>query len=165
VPCNTLPWTTAKNIAENSRSPRREVVAVMFNPWRTTMKFLCLVYFAPDSFDNITPDEQRRLDDATIEHDNALRASGNLLLAGPLTDQAIVMERRRVTVDVTDGPYAETKEVVGGFMLMEAESIEAVQALLADDPINAYGRTVIRPVRDGDLHSQTGQGRPDFQVA
>jgi hypothetical protein len=149
----------------NAGSTRRHHV----QPWSANMKFLCLFHFRPDAFAGISPDEMRRLDDATIEHDNKLRQSGQLIIASPLTEPqegAIIDRRRRLGVDVTDGPFSEAKEVVGGFVLLDASGIEDARRAYDDDPIAAYARIEIRPLRDsnGDRHSQTGQGRPELKL-
>lgn len=130
------------------------------------MKFLCLFHFAPDAFVGLTSEEMRHLNDATIEHDQNLRASGHLLLASPLADVSteVVIDRRRpVRISETDGPYAEAKEVVGGVVLIEAADMEEAKSLFADDPIAAHCRIQIRPLRDNDRHSETGEGRPEFK--
>lgn len=132
------------------------------------MKFLCLFHFAPDAFAGVTPEEMRRLDDATIEHDRKLRASGHLLLASPLADvstEEVIDRRRPLRINETDGPYAEAKEVVGGVVLVEAADMAEAKALFADDPIAAHCRIQIRPLRDNDRHSKTGEGRPEFNLA
>ena len=129
------------------------------------MKFLCLVHFAPDAFAGITTEEMRRLDNATIEHDHKLRRSGHLLIASPLAEAEteVSIDRRRLKMSLVDGPYAETKEVVGGFLLVEAPDMAAAVALFDDDPIAAYGRLQIRPLMEDHRHSETGQSRPEFQ--
>jgi len=130
------------------------------------MKFLCLVYFAPDAFEGMTPEQQRVLNDQTVEDDQRLRASGHLLLASPLTDvaNAVTIDRRqRVRVATMDGPFAETKEVIGGFLLLEAKDMAEVLSLLEHDPIAAHGRLEIRPLLETHRHSETGQGRPEFK--
>ncbi len=131
------------------------------------MKFLCLVYFAPNAFDGITPQEQKQLDDKTIEDDQRLRASGHLLIASPLADAstAVTIDRRqRVSLSTLDGPFAETKEVVGGFLLVEARDMAEAISLFEYDPIAAYGRLEIRPLMETHRHSETGQGRPEFKA-
>jgi hypothetical protein len=130
------------------------------------MKFLCLVHFEPDAFADVTPAQMQAIDDATIEHDHKLRQGGHLLIASPLadiTDQVTIDRRRqRMKAALTDGPYAESKEVVGGFLLIEANSMEDAVALFDDDPIAAYGRLDIRPLMETHRHSETGAGRPEF---
>ena len=131
------------------------------------MKFLCLVSFTPDAFDTASPEDLRQLDDNTIEHDNWLRASGHLLIASPLApvETGVTLgERRAVRMAEVDGPFAETKEVVGGFLLIEAASMDAAVALFENDPILKYGRMEIRPLLTDHVHSETGQRRPDFQA-
>ncbi len=127
------------------------------------MRFMALVYFEPGSMDHLTAEDFRQLDDATIEHDRRLRASGHLLLASPLAGLETARSLRDVDGQViaTDGPYAEAKEVVGGFLLLEAESMDALTPLFHDDPILKYGRMEIRPLVV-HTHSETGEGRPDL---
>lgn len=128
------------------------------------MKYLCLFHFAPDAFDGASAEDMRRLDDATIAHDRKLRASGHLLLASPLADVSteVIIDRRQKRGAMIDGPFAETKEVIGGVVLVEARDMDEARSLFADDPIAAYCRIQIRPLRDDDRHSETGEGRPDF---
>ena len=130
------------------------------------MKFLCLVHFASDAFDGATPEDAKKLDDATIEHDRKLRDGGHLLIASPLTDaaEAVSIGRQRMAkLSATDGPYAEAKEVIGGFLLIEARNMDEAVSLFDDDPILRHGRMEIRPLMDDHRHSQTGEGRPDFE--
>ncbi|HEY8576250.1 MAG TPA: YciI family protein [Devosia sp.] len=128
------------------------------------MKFLCLFHFTPDAFDGVTPEEMRRIDDATIEHDHKLRTSGHLLLASPLEDVSteVTIDRRPVRLSTVDGPFAETKEVVGGVVLVEARDAHEARALFDDDPIAPFCRIQIRPLRETHRHSVTGEARPDF---
>lgn len=130
------------------------------------MRFMALVYIEPGSMDGMTEDDFRALNDATITHDQKLRASGNLIFASPLADPKSGRVLRYANGDLiaTDGPYAETKEVVAGFLLLEAESLDALTPLFEDDPILRYGRMEIRPLVV-HTHSQTGEGRPDFRLA
>jgi hypothetical protein len=131
------------------------------------MKFLCLVYFDPDAFDGMNPEQQQQLNDATIVDDQRLRDSGHLLIASPLADASsgVTIDRRqRVSLGTVDGPFAETKEVVGGFLLVEAKDMTEALCLFENDPIAAYGRIEIRPLLDTHRHSETGQARPTFQM-
>ena len=131
------------------------------------MKFLCLAYFGPDAFAGFTPEQMRAVDDATIEHDHKLRQSGHLLFASPLADPAAgtTIDRRRLKMSLVDGPYAETKEVVGGFILVEARDMAEAVSLFDDDPIAAHCRLEIRPLVEDHRHSETGEGRPEFRAS
>ena len=115
------------------------------------MKFLCLFNFAPNAFDGVTPEEMRRLDDATIEHDQKLRRSGHLLLASPLEDVAterVIDRRRHLKVAQTDGPFAETKEVIVGFDILECADLDEAIAVVAAHPMAYQGRIELRPFAD-----------------
>lgn len=129
------------------------------------MRFMALVYFEPGSMDHLTAEDFRQLDDDTIAHDHKLRRSGRLIFASPLAglETARSLRFQNGELIATDGPYAESKEVVGGFLLLEAESIDQLIPLFEDDPILKYGRMEIRPLVM-HAHSQTGEGRPDFAL-
>jgi hypothetical protein len=129
------------------------------------MRFMALVYFEPGSMDHLTAEDFRKLDDDTIAHDHKLRNSGHLIFASPLAglETARSLRFQNGELIATDGPYAESKEVVGGFLLLEAESIDQLMPLFEDDPILKYGRMEIRPLVV-HAHSQTGEGRPDFAL-
>lgn len=131
------------------------------------MKFLCLAYFGPDAFAGFTPEQMREVDDATIAHDHKLRQSGHLLFASPLADAATgtTIDRRRLKMSQVDGPYAETKEVVGGFILVEARDMAEAVSLFDDDPIAAHCRLEIRPLIEDHRHSETGEARPEFRMS
>lgn len=127
------------------------------------MRFMALVYIEPGAMDGMSADDFQRLDDATIEHDHKLRASGHLIYASPLADANAgrVLRFENGELIHLDGPFAEAKEVVAGFVLLEAEGLDALTPLFADDPILQYARMEIRPLVE-DRHSQTGQGRPEI---
>ncbi|WP_137152070.1 YciI family protein [Devosia sp. FKR38] len=131
------------------------------------MKFLCLVHFEPDAFAGLSPQEMARIDDATIAHDHKLRDGGHLLIASPLMapEESVNIDRRtRMKMERLDGPFAEAKEMVGGFVLIEAADMAEAVALFDDDPIAAYARVEIRPLMVEHRHSETGVARPDFEA-
>jgi len=127
------------------------------------MRFMALVYFEPGSMDHLTAEDFRQLDDDTISHDHKLRRSGHLIFASPLAGLETARSLRMAGGELiaTDGPYSESKEVVGGFLLLEAESMDALMPLLEDAPILRHARIEVRPLVVHE-HSQTGQRRPDF---
>jgi hypothetical protein len=129
------------------------------------MRFMALVYFEPGSMDHLTAEDFRQLDDDTIAHDHKLRQSGHLIFASPLAGLETARSLRNVEGELIslDGPYSESKEVVGGFLLLEGKSIEELTPLFADDPILKYGRMEIRPLVV-HTHSQTGEGRPELAL-
>jgi hypothetical protein len=125
------------------------------------MKFACLVYIDGEIAERMTPDEHKALTDATIEHDWSLRKSGHLILGQPLQPpgHAVTIRAREGRITRTDGPFAETKEFLGGFFLIEAPDLAAAIAIVEQDPIAAMGSIEIRPSLE-QTHSVTGEGRP-----
>lgn len=129
------------------------------------MRFMAMVYFGPEGAAGMTPEDFRQLDDATIEHDRKLRESGHLIYASPLAGMETARSLRNVDGELvlTDGPFIESKEMVGGFLLLEGESMDELIPLFADAPILRHGRMEIRPLVV-HTHSETGEGRPDFKL-
>jgi hypothetical protein len=125
------------------------------------MQFLCLVYFEPGAFDALGPEESARLTDATIEHDHDLARRGHLIAARPLAapETAVTVRVRKRRQKLMDGPFAEAKEVLGGFLLIEATDRDAAVALIAESPIAEYAVIEVRPLIE-QTHSETGEARP-----
>jgi hypothetical protein len=125
------------------------------------MKFACLVYIDESLAGALSPEEHVRLTDATIDDDWRLRDEGRLILAQPLQppDHAVTLRARDGRITRTDGPFAETKEFLGGLFMIEAPDIEAAVRLVADDPMAALGSIEIRPFLE-QTHSITGRRRP-----
>ena len=122
------------------------------------MQYLCIVY-AGTGPDTLTEAEHVAIKDACIEDDNALFAAGKLIAASPLQGPETAVNIR--PSGRTDGPYAETKEFVAGFMLIEAGSIEEAVAIAAPGPLEGMVSLEIRPLAD-EKHSKTGQDRSAF---
>lgn len=125
------------------------------------MQFLCLVHFEPGAFDGLGPEDHARLTDATIEHDHELARRGHLIAARPLAapDTAATVRVRKKRRKVVDGPFAEAKEMLGGFLLLEARDREEAIALIAESPIAEYAVIEVRGVIE-QTHSETGAARP-----
>lgn len=130
------------------------------------MRFLALFHFEAGAMDHLTPEELRALDDATIRHDHKLREGGNLIYAGPLKgpETARWLTDKNGKVIVTDGPFSESKEAIGGFVLGQAESLEAFLKLFEDDPILKYCRMEVREIVTDHVDSETGAKRPEPKV-
>jgi hypothetical protein len=129
------------------------------------MKFMCLVYFEQGAFDGASEAELTRLTDDTIVEDNALRASGHLLLGQPLQgpETAVTIHGGRRAAAQTDGPFVESKEWLGGFTLIEARDMAEAIALTKQSAIMKYASIEIRPTLE-QTHSETGQARPALEV-
>jgi hypothetical protein len=114
------------------------------------MKYLCLVYGEEKALEALSKAEMAALVDASLAHDDVLRKSGQYLVSEALqrveTAKTVrVRDRKRF---ITDGPFAETKEQLLGFILIEASDLnDAVQAV-AEFPMASRGSIEVRPVMD-----------------
>ena len=128
------------------------------------MKFVCLVYIDKARMAALTPEQDRKLTDDTIDADWQMRRDGQLILSQPLLEPitAVTMRVDGDVVSATDGPFAETKEHLGGFYIIEAADIAAARKIVATDPILKYASIEIRPTLE-QTHSVTGASRPEPQ--
>ena len=115
------------------------------------MKYICLGYYDKGQADGMTEAERNAMFDACFEYDDHLRAGGHWAggegLQGPET--ALTLSWKNGKVTTTDGPYAETKEVLGGILILEARDMNHAVQLMAQHPSLKYGNFFeIRPVFD-----------------
>jgi hypothetical protein len=115
------------------------------------MKFLCLAYEEQRIFDQQSPEEWQAMRQETLEYVEALRSSGKLLDARPLQSAttASTLRVRNGKLSITDGPFAETKEQIGGFFLIEASDFDEALRIAARWPSARVGTIEVRPVDDG----------------
>jgi hypothetical protein len=107
------------------------------------MKYLCLVYLEPDKFTSV-PDSE------CFACGQDLRDSGKLLAAEPLfpVDSATTVRVRNGRTVLSDGPFAETKEHLAGFYLIDARDLNEAIQVAAKIPPAREGSVEVRPVRD-----------------
>jgi hypothetical protein len=114
------------------------------------MKYLCLVYAEEKLFEGMPEAEwQGHVNDA-LDSDQRLRERGQYLSSEALefVTAATTVRVRGGKPLVTDGPFAETKEQLGGFILIEAGDLDAAIAAAAELPLAKFGSIEIRPVRE-----------------
>ncbi|MBB6189740.1 YciI family protein [Rhodanobacter sp. MP7CTX1] len=116
------------------------------------MKYLLMVYNDDGLLNALTRDEFDTRMRGCIEHADELRTQGQLLdtqqLEGPSTAKTVRIRNGGVTV--VDGPFAETKEYLGGFNLIEAADMDEAVRIATEFPWTRTGSVEIRPVRDFD---------------
>lgn len=114
------------------------------------MQYLLLVYTDPDLMAALPQAEYDRLMHGCITHADALRAEGCLLGSQQLDvpARARTVRVREGAARVTDGPFAETKEVLAGFNLIQADSLDDAVRIAHEFPWTAFGSIEVRPVRD-----------------
>ena len=115
------------------------------------MKYLCLGYYDRNKFEGMTESERNAMFDECLEYDDHLRANGHWAsgeaLQGPET--ALTLAWKNGKVATTDGPYAETKEQLGGLLILEARDMNQAVQLMAQHPAMTYGNIFeIRPAGD-----------------
>ena len=114
------------------------------------MKFICLGYIAPGKFENMPEGERNSAVDACFAYDDVLRKNGHFAggdgLMPPGTAKTLRARADKVTV--TDGPYAETKEQLGGILLLEARDMDHAVELMSKHPGVRMGPFEIRPAAD-----------------
>ena len=114
------------------------------------MKYLCLAYEEEKKLTDLSRDEWDALRDETLVYVETLRKGGHLLLTNAL-QSARMAKTVRVRDDrllVADGPFADTKEQLGGFFLIEAENLEAAIGLAAKWPSARLGSIEVRPIEE-----------------
>lgn len=112
------------------------------------LKFLCLVYFEGRHLEAMTDSERTILDRDCLAYDEELKRKGHYVTSQALDSPmfARTVSVRQSKMIVTDGPFAETKEQLGGFILVRAKSMAQAVKLGAGIPIAKFGRIEVRPI-------------------
>jgi hypothetical protein len=113
------------------------------------MRYLALIYLNESELAAIPPQEASDLNARHLDLNDRLRASGNFLVAEAL---APAQETKRVSkhngkTHVVDGPFTEAKEVVAGFYLIEADTLEQATEIVSNIPSASLGTIEVRPCR------------------
>jgi hypothetical protein len=124
----------------------------------TAMKYVCLVYLEETKLNALSAAESDRLDDESLSYDEALRQSGHFRVANALqsVETATTLRIRDGKLSVTDGPFAETKEQLGGFVLVEAKDLDDAIRVASKIPVIRLGCIELRPIKE--LRRSAGRG-------
>jgi hypothetical protein len=114
------------------------------------MKYVCLGYIEPGKFENMAESERNAMVDACFGYDDVLRRNGHFAGGEGLQPpaNAVTLRFRNGKVSVTDGPYAETKEQIGGILILEANDLNHAIQLMSKHPGVRAGPFEIRPAAD-----------------
>jgi len=114
------------------------------------MKYICFGYLDVENWTSKPETEQLAMIDARFAYDAILRKNGNWIsgegLQGPNT--AVTLRHKNGEASCTDGPYAETKELLGGLLILEATDINHAIQLISNHPGTKMGSWEIRPAED-----------------
>jgi hypothetical protein len=113
------------------------------------MRYACLIYFDPRRVFDQSPEANAVLAEVG-RHDEQLRARGHRLGGEALTlpGEAVSVRVRDGKMSATDGPFMETKEVLGGFILIEARDRKEAVEIAAEIPFARLGTIEVRPIVD-----------------
>ena len=115
------------------------------------MKYVCLGFFDEAAFAQIPQADAQRLMEECFAYDDVLRRGGHYL-GGEALDSArnaVTLRMKDGEVQVTDGPYVETKETLGGILLLEARDLNHAIALMSKHPALKVGNVFeIRPANE-----------------
>ena len=114
------------------------------------MKFVCLGYMEPDKFETLSESERDAFVDGCLAYDDVLRKNGHFAGGEALQGarSAVTLRYQSGKVSVTDGPYAETKEQLGGILVLEARDLGHAVELMSKHPGVRGGPFEIRPAAD-----------------
>lgn len=121
------------------------------------MKYLCSVFFDEKQLDALSEKEHEKLDEESLAYDDLLRKDGHFLAAQALqpVEAAATLRVRGGKVTVTDGPFAETREQIGGFLLIEARDLNEAIQLASRIPVIRLGGIEVRPIKEITRRSGT----------
>jgi len=111
------------------------------------MKYVCLGFYDESKFAAIPPEEAQRMMEECFAYDDELRRGGHFV-GGEALDSArnaVTLRMKGGEVEVTDGPFVETKESLGGILLLEARDLNHAIALMSKHPGVKMGPFEIRP--------------------
>ena len=111
-------------------------------------KFLVLARGTGQEYANRSPQEMQQIVQKYMAWTAGLRDAGRMIHAERLKSDGRVARGAAGKMTVTDGPFAESKEVIGGFWLLEASSYDEVQAFLKDHPHLEAGTLEVRQIWD-----------------
>jgi hypothetical protein len=111
------------------------------------MKYVCLGYIDESKFAAIPQADAERMMEECFAYDDELRRGGHFLGGEALDSarKAVTLRMKDGQVEATDGPYAETKETLGGILLLEARDLNHAIALMSKHPGVKMGPFEIRP--------------------
>jgi hypothetical protein len=125
------------------------------------MKYLCLAYEEEQKLDELSEGDWHALRKETLDYVDALRKSGRLIATQALQSATTgsMVRVRNGQLTVTDGPFAETKEQIGGFFLIEATDLQDAIQVAARWPSARIGSIEVRPIEE-ELRMDRRYGRP-----
>jgi hypothetical protein len=114
------------------------------------MKYLCLVYVEEKILNALPKSERQSLSDESVAYCDKLQKVGHLLAASRLhpVDTATTVQVREGKPSTTDGPFAETKEQLGGFLMLDVPDLNDAIRIASHIPGARIGSVEVRPMKE-----------------
>src|SRR5262252_8209735 len=114
------------------------------------MKYVCLGFYDESKFAAMSQEQVQRMFEECFAYDDELRRGGHFLGGEALESarNAVTLRRKDGKVEVTDGPFVETRETLGGILLLEARDLNHAIALMSKHPGVGMGPFEIRPANE-----------------
>jgi hypothetical protein len=114
------------------------------------MKYLCMVFFDEKNLEALSSADSQALDDESLAYDQDLREAGHFVVAQALqsVESSTTVRIRSGKMFLTDGPFAETNEQMGGFILIEAKDLNEAIHLASKIPSICLGGVEVRPIKE-----------------
>jgi hypothetical protein len=118
------------------------------------LKYLCLIYQDEQILKSMPPSEYDALVAETLDYDDELRQRGHYLYSNALeyVETATSIRVRGEKLSITDGPFVETKEQLGGYILIEARDLNEAIRVAAKMPPARIGGVEVRPIAELTQH-------------
>ena len=115
------------------------------------MKYLCLVYVEETLLHTMPQSERLTISDESMAYCAELQKNGQLIGASPLhpVETATTVRVRGGRVSTTDGPFAETKEQLGGYLLIDVKDLNDAVRIASKFPAAQFGSIEARPLKEG----------------
>jgi hypothetical protein len=122
----------------------------MITTQEAVMKYMCLVYVEETILNAMPKEERQSLSDESMAYCNNLIQMGQCLAASPLhpVETAATVRVRNGKASATDGPFAETKEQLGGFFLLNVRDLNDAIRMASMFPAARYGSIEVRPMKE-----------------
>lgn len=116
-------------------------------------KFLLLLHEDIEKMRNLSPKEMEELGNSHMTWANKLAESGHLISGDGLHENGVLISGKDCIVK--DGPYLESKELIGGYYLLQANDINTIVEIAKECPCHLWGGTTeIRPIMDMEEYDQ-----------
>jgi len=114
------------------------------------MKYLCTVFFTEKKLTALSKRESDALTAESLAYNDVLQKKGVFIVAQALQPvrTARTLRLKKGKISVIDGPFAETKEQIGGFILIEAKDLKEAIELASKIPIIRLGGVEVRPIQE-----------------